>query len=195
MPATAPLPLVASLVTRIALRPRVDAVSDPTPTAIPAATGTADKKTPATAVRGGWVNDLSCVPRGLSATDDPAAFGIECSGSSLWDGDFLGRTILHLHGTIALSGRMEGTYDEVLFGTYAGDHSHGALHTHGYFVVDENAAFLARATIVNGTCDWAGSTGTMAYDGFSTNGGYVGEWVRPSTTPADPACNPVDSIP
>ncbi len=153
-------------------------------------------KTTTTTVRGGYVNDVACVPRSAGTTDDPDVVALECDGSSLWNGDFTGRTVIHLVATLDTAGRMAGTYEEMFVGAYSGDHSHGALHTKGTFSIDENMQFTARATITSGTCDWAGSSGRMAYDGFSENGGYVGQWKRPVVRPpSDPTCNPIDYVP
>ncbi|HUR76984.1 MAG TPA: hypothetical protein VMZ22_03475 [Acidimicrobiales bacterium] len=100
--------------------------------------------------------------------------------------------MVHIRATVATSGRMSGTHEEMFVGTYAGDKSYGGLLMKGYLEVDENTHFFARAKIVSGTCAWAGSTGTMNFDGFGVNGGYVGEWNRPAARPAaDPTCNPL----
>lgn len=150
---------------------------------------------PPITVQGGYINDLSCVPTGVSPTDVAEEYQVECTASTLLNGDFTGRTFSHLHGTVATSGRMSGTYEETFVGTYAGDHSYGGLLMTGYFEVDENTQFFARAEIVNGTCAWVGSTGLFNGDGFGINGGYVGQWNRPAVRPAaDPTCNPLGSF-
>ena len=149
-----------------------------------------------TAVRGGWVNDVSCVPLSAGQAVSGQAVNLECEGSASWNGDFTGRDVEHLHAVVQPSGRIDGTYEALFVGTYLGDHSRGALHEKGYFSVDEKGAFLARATITGGTCDWAGSSGSIAFDGYQTNGGYVGQWIRPVQRPAaDATCIPADRLP
>jgi hypothetical protein len=147
-------------------------------------------------VRGGWVNEAGCIPVGAGTTEDPDVISLTCSGGSIWDGELTGHTVVHVDATLTTSGAMHGTYEEFFVGTYLGDDSHGGLRTRGTVDVFEDGAFTARAAIVEGTCDWLGSTGSMAYDGFAVNGGYVGEWTRPVGPPAsDPACNPVTGVP
>ncbi|MGQ0434927.1 MAG: hypothetical protein ACT452_21265 [Microthrixaceae bacterium] len=147
---------------------------------------------PPITVRGGYINDLSCVPTDVGPLGVAQEYDVECTATTLWNGDFTGRTVAHIHRTVAASGRMSGTYEEMFVGTYAGDKSYGGLLTKGYLEVDENAQFFARAEIVSGTCAWAGSTGSMSFDGFGVNGGYVGQWNRPAVTPAvDPTCDPL----
>lgn len=148
---------------------------------------------PPITVRGGYINDLGCVPTGPpSPTDDAQAVELQCTGQSMWNGDFTGRTVAHISATVATSGRMYGTYEEMFVGTYMGDMSYGGLLTKGYLEIDENGQFLARAKIVSGTCAWAGSTGTMNFDGTAAYGGYVGQWNRPAVPPAaDPTCDPL----
>jgi hypothetical protein len=144
-------------------------------------------------VRGGWLNEASCVPAAGEPSPDLSAVRLECEGGTTWNGDLTGHTILHFIGTYHTSGAVEGEYEELFVGTYAGDHSVGTLSTKGYFVIDEKGSFLARAQILSGTCDWAGSSGTIAYDGYQINGGYVGEWYRPQTAPTSAPCPPVTS--
>lgn len=154
----------------------------------------ADQSRRPTTIRGGYVNDLDCIPTGVGTTADSTVYNADCTGSSLWNGDLTGREVIKLHATVATSGRMSGTYEGVFVGTYLGDHSHGGLHTKGYFEVDENSQFLARSTIT-GLCGWAGSRGSMTYDGFSLNGGYVGTWHRPAVPQqAAPTCNPLEGL-
>lgn len=150
---------------------------------------------PPTVVRGGYIDDAQCrIPTSVpTITQDAQAveFEIDCTGSALWNGGFTGRTVSHIHGTVTTSGRVFGTYEEMFVGTYAGDNSYGGLLMRGYFEV-ENGQHTARAEIVSGTCAWAGSTGSMNFDGALVYGGYVGQWNRPAVTPAaDPTCDPL----
>lgn len=145
-------------------------------------------------VVGGWVNDVGCIPAGGGATDDPHVFAAECAGTTTWNGDLSGKTILHVSGTVATDGSMQGEFEELFVGTYLGDRSTGALLTRGAFTIDSKGAFRARATIVGGTCDWSGSSGSLAFDGYQLNGGYVGTWFRPPVTPSSTPCTPIESV-
>jgi len=154
---------------------------------------------PPITIRGGFINDLNCVPTALGTTADPQVYTVDCTASSAWTGDLTGREFVHFHATVTTSGRVDGTWEGVFVGTYAGDNSYGGLRTVGSFSVDENNQFLGSATI-SGTCAWAGSTGSMSFSGLSViaeprvnGGGYEGTWQRPAVAPAaDPTCNPFD---
>lgn len=137
-------------------------------------------------MRGGYVNNFPCAPLDFGPTDDPDVFRIECIAGSAWNGDWTGHTKIHFKGTVATDGSSFGRFEETFIGTYAGDDSVGALFTKGYFAIDANGAFIARAQIVGGACDWAGSRGSVDYDGYQVNGGYVGEWLRPASPRAGP---------
>jgi hypothetical protein len=68
------------------------------------------------------------------------------------------------------------------------------LHFKETFSVDgETSEFFAEAQIVDGTCGFAGSTGTFTADGIGLAGGYTANWIRPKMPVApDATCNPVD---
>lgn len=151
---------------------------------------------PPTVVRGGYINDASCIkPSNVSLTDDAQAVEFDCTGTSLLTGNFTGRAVYKVRGTMDTAGRISGTLDEVFVGRYAGDKSYGGLLMKGYFEVDENGQFLSRSEIVSGTCAWAGSSGSFDADGTALYGGYVSQWNRPAVTPAaDPTCNPLGSF-
>ena len=152
--------------------------------------------TTTTEVRGGWVNEAGFVPTELAPTSDPDVYTATFSGGSVWNGDFTGHTAIHgVAAMNVMTGDMEGDYTETFYGTYYPDAQsaprYGSLTTKGHFHVTSNLEFITRAKIVSGTCGFAGSSGTMAYDGFSTNGGYVGSWTRPSGAASlDPTCTP-----
>ena len=150
-----------------------------------------------TKVVGSWVNEAGCVPIGLAPTNDAQTFDITCSGGSIWTGDFTGHTVVHLEGTVATSGAMSGTYTETFYGTYVPDQRIGSLTTQGTVTVGTAGEFSARAAIVSGTCGFAGSSGSMAYDGFALYGGSVGSWTHPAgpapSGPCTPAAPPTSS--
>lgn len=141
-------------------------------------------------VRGGFVNDITCVPAAADVEDSQ----IECWAGSTWDGGWTGHTILHIVATFDTMGRFAGRYEEWLIGTFAGDNSYGGLHTKGRFAIDEHNEFEARGKIVGGSCAFAGSKGTFSADGNSVHGGYVGKWVRKATA-AEPGCVPDVPVP
>lgn len=74
------------------------------------------------------------------------------------------------------------------------DGTKGELHFKGTFtIIGATSEFFARASIVDGTCGFAGSSGTFTADGISLFGGYTAEWIRPAPpVAADASCNPVD---
>jgi len=151
---------------------------------------------PPTIVRGGYIDDGVCrIPTSVpSVSDDAQVIEFECKGTALWNGGFTGRTLARYRITFATSGRVFGTYEEMFVGNYAGDNSYGGLLTRGSFEVIDGQ-HSARAEIVSGTCAWAGSTGSMNFDGSLVYGGYVAQWNRPAVTPAaDPTCNPLGSF-
>ncbi|MBK5305124.1 MAG: hypothetical protein JJD92_00395 [Frankiaceae bacterium] len=146
-------------------------------------------------VRGGWVNEAGFVPSDVKETSDPNVFTVTFTGGSIWNGAFTGHTVVHGVATIATSGAMDGDYTEIFYGTYYPDLESapriGSLTTKGHVHVTSDLEFTARAKIVSGTCGFAGSTGSMSYDGMAVNGGYVGRWTRPAGAAAvDPTCAP-----
>ena len=146
-------------------------------------------------VRGGFVNDSACAFATVGQTADPTTFALECQGfGSVYTGGFTGQLMTHIKGTIDIYGNIEGTYNEWLYGRYAGDGTLGELHFRGSFSVDgATSSFVGRANLVDGTCGFAGSTGTATFDGHSLFGGYTVKWTRPKPPVAsDPTCNPVD---
>jgi hypothetical protein len=147
-----------------------------------------ERRHPPVWVRGGYVNDL----QGCSPAPGPSPYllTLECWGGSVWDGGWSGHTIIHLIATVDMAGRFAGTYQEWFTGTYLGDNSYGGIHTRGHFSIDENNQFIAQAKIVGGSCGFAGSSGSVAYDGNSVHGGFVGEWFRPPTKPGPATCVP-----
>jgi hypothetical protein len=76
---------------------------------------------------------------------------------------------------------VSGTIDEWLYGMSWADGSIGGLHfTGSYSISSTDGGFAATATIVGGTCDFAGSSGTLSFTGYTANGGYSGTWILPA---------------
>lgn len=144
-----------------------------------------------TEVRGGWFNEAGFVPLSATATSDPDVYKMDFTGGSIWDGSFDGHTVIR--GTALMNvttGAVSGSYTEVFYGTYEPDGRTGSVTTKGRFVSDENSTFKARARIVGGSCGFTGSRGTIAYDGLSVHGGYVGTWIHPAGEPSAEPCAP-----
>jgi hypothetical protein len=151
----------------------------------PAATA----RSTATDVRGGYVNELGFVPTSVAPTADPDVYRLSFTGGSIWDGDFVGHTVIQGVALMHVStGVVGGSYTETFYGTFVPDHRTGSLTTRGHFTTTEQQTFLARARIVGGTCGFNGSSGSMRYDGASVHGGYVGSWRHPAATPPSTPC-------
>lgn len=156
----------------------------------PGAASASVKKPVPVEVRGGFVNELACVPAGAAATKDPNVYSLECWGGTLWVGGFTGHTVIHFVAKAdVVKNTFDGTYEERFYGTYAGDNSFGELRTKGRFTIDALGQFIARAKIVDGSCAFKGSSGSFSADGDEFFGGYVVKWVHPKVTVA-PGCVP-----
>lgn len=78
------------------------------------------------------------------------------------------------------NGGATGTFDEWIYATSWGDGGIGGLHVSGTFEISSvDGGFSSHGTIVGGTCDFAGSTGTIDSTGYGLTGGYSGQWIRP----------------
>lgn len=141
------------------------------------------------------MNDTACAFATVGQTADPTTLSLDCRGlNSIYVGDLAGQTLSHLKFTIDEHGNTEGTFDEWFYGRYMKDGTLGELHFQGTFRIDgATSSFVGEANIVDGTCGFAGSTGTATFDGNSLFGGYTAKWNRPQppVTP-DPTCNPID---
>jgi hypothetical protein len=147
------------------------------------------QRTSATVVRGGYVNDAGFVPAGLPSPGRvPGSYVVPFTGGSTWNGSFTGHTVISGTATLYETGAVEGTFTETFYGVYVPDQRYGSLTHTGRFSSDEHSLFWARSRIVGGTCGFASSSGTFAFDGASTNGGYVGRWRQPAgfAPPAGP---------
>lgn len=146
-----------------------------------------------TIVRGEYVNDNALICSEVRPTSDPIAVQVTCyGGGAYWNGGFTGHTIVKVQATMDADGNLKGTYDDWFYGSYTGDYTVGELHFKGTFRT-EGSQFFAEAKIVDGTCGFAGSTGTATYYGNGMLGEYKAEWIRPKTPVApDPTCNPID---
>lgn len=154
----------------------------------------ATKKPAPIIVRGGWLNDLPCLsvdPQSLRPRGSPpSSITLSCTGTTLWNGGWTGRTVLKVTATIDARGNITGTADEWFYGVYTPDNSVGGLHWVGRFGV-QGGQFWATARIVGGTCSFAGSRGSGSFDGYQLNGGYTFSWIRPVRKPAPATCNPL----
>lgn len=148
-------------------------------------------------VRGGWLNDAPCLlpdPRASSVGPGtpPGSVNVTCSGTTFWNGGFTGRTVLKVVARVDTAGNMSGTADEWFYGVYTPTRTLGGLHLkHQFWVSGASGAFWANASIVGGTCGFAGSTGSGTFDGYQLNGGYKLTWTLPAPPGAPAACNPI----
>lgn len=148
--------------------------------------------TTATTVRGGFINEAGFIPAGEPTPGpDPGSFVIPFTGGSTWNGSFTGHTVINGVATLYSNGALEGTFTETFYGVYEPDRRTGSLTHSGTFSSDEHSLFTARSRIVGGTCGFLDSSGSLAFDGASTNGGYIGTWRQPKgfTAPPEP-CTP-----
>ena len=155
-------------------------------------------------VRGGWVNDapaVFCNPSNATVGPGvpPSAVTLRCLAGALFDGSFMGHSIATTVQTARTSLSVTGTIDAWLYGMYWVDGSVGGLHYKGsYSISSADGSFTATTTIVGGTCDFAGSTGTLNFSGYTLNGGYSGSWILPVApngyTPGSP-CVTAPTIP
>lgn len=142
---------------------------------------------------GGWFNDLGCAPVIESWNDEMTQAQVSCVGTTTWNGDFTGKTTLTASGTMYAAGGFSGVYEEWFYGEYLPERIVGGLHMVGTVEIDTHLAFHAEAKIIGGTCGFADAKGWITFDGFETNGGYVGEWVRPKQGSSATVCQPVDT--
>jgi len=137
-------------------------------------------------VVGGWVGELPCPYTALS----PAAGGLtnvpfECVSGTTWDGAWVGHTVYRAVGTMnVLTGDFHATLDETLTGVIAATHAPGTLHLLGTVDVDgDTGECVVHERIVGGTGAFAGSIGTVEFDGNQLatvlgHGGYHGTWTH-----------------
>lgn len=107
-----------------------------------------------------------------------------CTGTAVADGTWTGTWVEQVEGYLdPNTGSSVGTADETLTGLDPGDGTHGSLHVIEHFTVDGSTSTLTcTGTIVGGTGDWDGSSGTYACEGINVlpgHGGWRATWVRP----------------
>ena len=138
------------------------------------------KPTTSTVVRGGYLNEAGFVPYHPPTPGPvPGSYVIDFRGGSTWNGSFTGHTIIEGTATLYANGALTGTFTETFYGVYVPDQRYGSLVHTGTFSSDEHSIFWVRSRITGGSCGFASSTGTFAFDGASTNGGYIGDWRQP----------------
>src|SRR2546421_10644689 len=149
-------------------------------------------KTKPVTVRGGFVNDIGaayCNPQTtkFGPGTPPRSVTSSCNGGSLYNGGWTGHTIINLTATVFVNGDIRGTFDEWFYGFYTADDSYGGIHWRGRFSIDgATGGFKAASRILGGTCDFAGSSGYVVYNGDEVNGGYVATWAHPGTSSTAP---------
>ncbi len=163
---------------------------------VPSSRGSAPHsgKTYTTAVYGDWYS-TGCVPTSLpSSASFPIRLAGVCTGSA--DGSWTGVDVDH---TVAAMGEDLGlkSNDDIYLYGRAADGTCGSLHIRQAITVDGATSELKGvATIVGGTGDWVGSSGTYTtggtFNGGVGNGTYAGHWRRPAPpkTAAAADCRP-----
>lgn len=150
-------------------------------------------------VRGGFVNlpPAYCNPATITPGPEtpPGSVSGSCAGAGPFDGGWTGVAYDTYRITVYANGDAGGTAEGWLYARYMGDGTYGAIHFKGTFSIDgETGTFVERADIVGGTCDFAGSSGTIWFTGHEAHGGYVARWSRPDRGSTAP-CNPFDPAP
>ena len=146
----------------------------PVTAAVPAgADAPPGRRTTTTQVGGSWTlrGDLSGDVRGVVA----------------WRGDLSGGSVLEGTSTTDAQGTVRGRYREVV-DVVGPDGRVGTVTLDVRFVLDR--AFSARARIVDGTCGFARSGGTLELTGSPGGGTWVGRWVHPIGPPETDVCVP-----
>ncbi|MEY2569032.1 MAG: hypothetical protein QOE35_3561 [Actinomycetota bacterium] len=115
-----------------------------------------------------------------------------------YTGTWTGHVIELIDADLAADGSVAGTNDYFIYARAAADNTCGSLHVREHVTNDPPPDGSARAvgTILAGTGDWAGSTGTAFISGTVLGGagigGYSGSWERPlpRTAPSSVPCLP-----
>lgn len=145
-----------------------------------------------TAVYGAWVQP-ACVPTSAApSADKPTHIVLVCTLT--YTGSWTAQVIEYIEGDVSSDFVATGTNEYYIYGRDGRDNTCGSLHVLENVTVDAlTSATHAVGTILGGTGDWVGSTGTVLVDGSIFGGpgigGYSGTWTRPGTP------KPVTSIP
>lgn len=137
-------------------------------------------------VRGGWFTDAAasyCNPTATTMDPGfpPSYVVLHCITGQAVDGSFMGHSVATTITKVNSNTGATGTFDEWIYGMYWGDGSVGGLHVRGTFTISSvDGGFSSTGTIVGGTCDFAGSTGTLNSTGYGVTGGYSGSWILPA---------------
>ncbi len=133
------------------------------------------------AVRGTWQQLINCVPTSYN----PLTRQLTCIGSTLWQGTWNGTTHYTYQGSYDLiPGDGQGTIHE-LFRGKAADGTSGTLSFIEHAALNgAQGTIHIDAKIVAGTGGFAGSTGSVAFDGTDDaatgSGTYAGTWRHPA---------------
>lgn len=145
-------------------------------------------------VYGGWV-EPGCVPTNAA----PPANGsthLTVLCTLTYTGTWVAQAIERIDGELGSDFSVAATNDYWFVGRDADDNTCGSLHVRETLTTAPSGAAHAVGTIIGGTGDWAGSTGTVLIDGSANAGagvgGYSGTWTRPGTPKA---ASPVPCVP
>jgi hypothetical protein len=133
-----------------------------------------------TPVTGAWANEF-CLFTNYDASNGAG----ECTASSQWTGTWNGVTVARYTGTLdAVTGEGKGAIDETFAGR-ASDGRTGTLHFQGTVELSgaDHSLHIVE-TMIDSTGDFAGSAGTVTFDGISVGGagigGIRGQWTAPA---------------
>jgi hypothetical protein len=135
-----------------------------------------------TVLTGDWYS-TGCVPTSVPPSASfPMRLAGVCTGSA--DGSWTGVEVDHAVGVLGSDLGLRSVDDIRLYGR-ASDGTCGSLHIRQTITVDgTTSALKGVATILSGSGDWVGSTGTYTTDGVFNggvgNGTYAGQWRRPA---------------
>ena len=137
----------------------------------------------AESVSGVAVQALPCIPTSYDAVSTQ----FDCQGTSTWEGTWNGQAVFHAKGKLDLiTGDASGTVEERFFGATANGHA-GELHVSGTVTIDGVTGLeTVRVTILDGSVDFKGATGSVTFLAFSplsggpAEGTYSGTWTHPA---------------
>lgn len=146
-----------------------------------------------------------CAPTKVTPGNPATTIVVTCKSTSQLSGALVGIDSSSFAGSLdVVGGGASGTSDDWFYGVYDPgglDRTTGGLHLKGTEVLDgDTGGFRETATIVGGTCGFAGSSGTAHFYGTLVGatagfGGYTATWTRPYPALFVDACNPVTPLP
>lgn len=105
---------------------------------------------------------------------------VSFGAGALLYGGFSGASLASADASLDDDGNLSGTFEETLVNHWQGPGSvFGTLHYTGTFEINTTTgAFLAEGVIDGGTCGFAGSSGTIVFQGNAVTGTYTAAWTH-----------------